>query len=188
MRKLTIKVTAETPICHSNVDANFDYSNERYKERKRLMAKGKNTTEADHERIADLNWALNLYQKKGKPLAMGRWVRKALIVAARTEKKGKKMIEAVFNVDDAELKLPKEKSLKELMKDSKYRWTRPVPRGVVVTNPIFPDSWFKTSIEFDETIIDEADVVRFLKRIRVGASITAGYGRVSVEVLKSEAV
>jgi hypothetical protein len=182
MKELCIRVKAITPICHSNFAAALDYRNPIGEQLKQVMAKRKPTV-ADHEKIEDLSWQLNLYQRNGKPLALGRWIRAGLISVARFEKKGKHFERAIVCVDDAELVLSEEKTLEELSVDSKYRWTRPVSRGVLATNPIFPDCSFETVIVFDETEVNEKDVIRFLNKMRIGASIRMGYGRVEVEIL-----
>lgn len=187
MRQLTVRVNSITPICHSNVDRAFAYKDPINKEIKRLQQKRK-PTDSDRERLEDLHWRVHLYEKEDKPLALGRWLRKGLIVAARTESLGKRMEKAIYDVQDAELILSEPKSIDGLWKDLNYRWTRPVSRGVLATNPVFSDVYYETTILFDETIIDEEDVIRFLKKVRVGAAITMGYGRVSIEVLKSETI
>jgi len=186
MKKLELKVTFITPLIMSNVENAFNYKSDINKELKILTKKGKHITDADRERIAELSWYNGIYQKDGKIIVPGSYIRGGVREAAKIEKMGKSVSNAIISIDDAELQFSRPKTIKKMSKDANYYWTRPVRRGVLVTNPKFSNCWFITIFIFDERIVDEDAMIRYLKAMRLGLKM--GYGRVEVEVLKSEAL
>lgn len=183
--ELKIKGAFLTPVCMQDAARTTDPLDSDNRHLKTFTSKRKKT-DSDYAQIDKLTWYLLLCLKNGKLIVPARWLRKAIQEAAKIEKNGKQWLRALKEIKDVELQFSEKKTLLQMYNDKKHHYRRPENRGGLITtvSPIFPDSWFETVIDFDESVLDEETVRRYLaSELRLGALVHRGFGKVKIEVL-----
>jgi hypothetical protein len=188
MTKLKLKVKFLTP-CAMQDAARITNPLDPDRQRLKRFTSKRKKTESDYEEIKKASWFLALCLKDEKLVAPSRWLKKAILERAKLEKNGETFTRALVSIGDAELKVPGEKTLEQMYKDknSLFSYERPESRSgglVYAISPIFPDAFFETTIEFNEELMDEETLRRYiLSGLRLGALPHRGYGAVDIQIV-----
>jgi hypothetical protein len=183
MTMQTINVTYKglTPLLQANPQT-VSRNNHFARAMKVINAKKTRRTDSDYAELADLEVEAGVYFDKTVGVYVpSSWVLES--IAARSfavAKIGRERIRgAVFMVAD---KLPltyrgkqKVKDITDIVKNGEFRHSMILPQGQVrveKTKPIFHDWSFSAEIEFDDTVLDTAD----MKRIIDQAARYVGFG------------
>jgi len=123
-------------------------------------------TEADHARIAELEWHGGLWLFDGKPCLPAQCIKRVLVDAAKKRKKGN-VAKAAFMADrPAMLQYDGPKSVAELWADGRFlhrEMARVQGSRTVRTRPCFP-GWSATfSATFISSMMSRTDVIQLFK-------------------------
>jgi len=133
-------------------------------------------TEADMEEISKLSFLGGLYLNKDKQVIIpSHLVEATLVCAARKTKLGKQATGAISIMNDAVLKYDGPTDLEELFADDDHRFTNMVVvqrNRVTRTRPMFKNWEASFELQYDEAILDEAQI----KEILVTAGNQIGFG------------
>jgi hypothetical protein len=123
-------------------------------------------TDADHHRIAELEWFGSLWLHEGRPCLPPAAIKGALVNGAKTVRKGKATKAAFVAEGPAMLEYDGPKTVEELWDDSRFRHREMVRVGdalVARTRPCF-DGWSATLCgSFITTILNREDVVGYFR-------------------------
>jgi hypothetical protein len=148
-------------------------------------------TDADHDRIAELEWRGGLWLADGRPCLPAHCLKAVLVQGARRRKKGI-IAKAAFLADGpAPLDYDGPTALAELWADLRFRH-REIVRVrealTVRTRPCFPDWSARVSATYLPSMINRAELVEFF---RLAGPHGLGdhrpeYGRFRVEEIEAE--
>ena len=182
IKTLSFKIQGVCPILFHNGQT-ADPLNEWTKQIKTISGKRKKT-DADHEKMAELEWMAALYVSGGKVSVASNMLHGMLIEGAKKEKKGPLAKSGIwFTEDFFPLIYEGPTDIKELWQDPNFRLTAGVrvqTSRIMRTRPKF-DKWnLEFSCDTDDAQINEADVRGILET--AGRSVGLGdwrprYGR-----------
>jgi len=161
-------------------------------------------TEADYERMAELEWKGSLYLYQGKPCIPGYVIEGVLIGkqgAARRDKMKEQGRAGIYVFDDFPLEYDGPKDPDELWKLPEFRFvSRVIVHGstVVRTRPIFPEWAATVEVGYDSDVVDKDRVIHWMKiagdigimdfRPKYGRFVTEFLGEVPEEEAEAVAV
>jgi hypothetical protein len=181
MQSISVTIKGIQPLLHANPQA-VARQNRFNRAMAIINAKKTRRTDSDYADLADLEVESRLYfDEKIGVYVPGNWMMAA--IAGRSfsvAKLGKERVRgAVFITQD---KLPlkyrwmnKVKTIEDVVKNPQFRHSMILPQGqsrLEKNMPIFHDWSFTADIEFDDTVLDRAD----LKRILENAARYVGFG------------
>jgi hypothetical protein len=169
MKELRIKFTGVTPLLmHNSQLANP--LNAWAKEIKKVSGKRKKT-DADHEEMSRLEWFGGLYlDEKSRLIVPSEMVEAAMKVAAKREKKGKAVDRGLVCRSTSPLDIGKTyKDVDELRPTHILIAAVNIKQNKIMrTRPKF-DTWsFIASIQYDEYVLEETDIITFAKNATFG--------------------
>jgi len=151
----------------------------------------RNKTDADYEKMAELEWKGSLYLYQGKPCIPGYVIEGVLIGkngAARRDKMKKEGAAGIIVEDDFPLEYDGPKDPDKLWELPEFRFVSLVRVGtnrIVRTRPIFP-TWAATvEVGYDPEVVDEDRVIHWMNKagdIGIG-DFRPKYGRFVTEFL-----
>lgn len=165
MRQIKVKIKGLSPLLmHSDKFANpLDPATKAHKE---LTGKRKKTDD-DHEAIAKSEWMGGLYTDDNGPAMPTQNLKGSLVQAAKLQKLGANFKRALMILEDmAPLKYSGPRDPEAMWKDKRFVDARSV---VVTTSrlmryrPKFKEWSFEATIVYDETMINDDDVVLVLR-------------------------
>lgn len=130
------------------------------------IARKRARTEADHERIAFLEWRGGLWTDSGRPCIPAEAIEAALVAAARTRKLGKRAQAALMCPANALLVYDGPKDLDSLWGDKRFRLRAPVQvsqRRFMRTRPRFPEWSAEIVVEYLPTVLNEEAVCEMVR-------------------------
>ncbi len=189
MKKLNFTIVGTAPLLMHNgrlADRDDPYS------RKMSEITGKRKkTDADYEELDRLSFLGALYLDENEEPCIPSYVFEACIIgkggAARKERMGKESAAAFWVLEDAPLKYDGPRKPQELQKDKRFiseALVRVSQNKVKRIRPIFKQWSADITVEFDDNLLDEADVRRWIEVAgqQVGiADWRPRYGRFKVE-------
>jgi len=123
-------------------------------------------TEADHARIAELEWHGGLWLSEGRPCLPPHCIKAVLVDGARKRKKGE-IAKAAFVADGPSIiEYDGPKTITELWADERFRHREMVRvRDALTarTRPCFPQWSARVTATFLPSMINRAEVVEFFK-------------------------
>jgi hypothetical protein len=123
-------------------------------------------TEADHARIAELEWHGGLWLSEGRPCLPPHCIKAVLVEGAKKRRKGE-IAKAAFAADGPSIiEHDGPKTIPELWADDRFRHRQMVGvRGSLTarTRPCFPQWSARVSATFLPSMINRAEVVEFFK-------------------------
>ena len=167
VKKLHFTITGDAPLLmHNGRLADRD---DPYTRKMKEITSKRNKTDADYEELARLGFLGALYLSDDKPCVPGLIFEAALISrggAARKEKMGKEAAAALWVVDDSPLIYDGPTDPEELWKDKRFVLQNLVKVGqskVMRTRPIFKEWSAEITVEFNENLIDEESIRRWIE-------------------------
>ena len=184
-KSLKIRIIGVSPLLFHNGQL-ADPLNSHAKAIAQLASKRKKT-EADHKKMADLEFIGSLYLSAGVPCIPAEMMEAALVRAATQEKRSAKAKAGLVIRQDLLLQYGGSKDISVLCSDPKFRLRCGVRIGtsrVMRTRPKFSDWAADFTVEFVPTLLNEEDVRSFLST--AGAQIGIGawrprFGRFSIQ-------
>lgn len=150
------------------------------------MSGKRKKTDADFAEMSRIEWHGALYlNEKGEIFVTPEMVEAGLKEAAKKERKGKAVDKALVCTQTSALDIGVKKSLEELWTDPNYKLIIGVKiKGsrVMRTRPRF-DKWsFVASIQYDEFVLEERDILSFAKGATFG-DWRPKFGQVKAEII-----
>ena len=157
------------------------------------VASKRRKTEADHLRLAELEFLGSLYLSGGVPCIPAEMIEAALVKAAGQERRGAKAKAGLVVKDNLRLEYEGPKDPHALWKDEAFRLRSPARIGVVRvmrTRPMFQAWAAELAVDFLPTLLNPSDVRGFLAT--AGEQIGIGdwrprFGRFAVTDLSAPA-
>lgn len=189
MFQMKIRLVGTSPlVLHNNRLAN---PLDEIKKKIATYTSKRKKTDADHHKIAELEFVGGLYFNKQGPYVPSMNLRKMLIEGGRKDKLGKQFESGVYVLEDAAIEYDGPRDVEGMWKDGRFAWTTAVgnQRSTVFrTRPRFEEWAINFLIECDEDFLSVDDVTRALKRAERGVGIcdarAIGCGRFSAELLE----
>lgn len=156
-----------------------------------VVAAKRAKTEADHLRLAELEFLGGLYLSGGVPCIPGEMIEAALVRAAAQARRAPKARAGLLVRDDPRLEYEGPQDPHALWADARFRLRAPVRVGmsrVMRTRPMFATWAAEVAVEFLPGLLNAADVRGFL--VAAGEQVGIGdwrprFGRFWVEDLPS---
>ena len=153
------------------------------------VAAKRRKTEADHVRMAELEFLGGLYLSNGAPCIPAEMIQAALVKAAAQERRGPKAKAGLVVRQDLRLDYDGPTDPHALWQDTSFRLRSPVRIGmskIMRTRPMFREWSSELSVDFLPSLLNPQDVVSFL--VTAGEQIGIGdwrprFGRFWVEEL-----
>ena len=153
------------------------------------VAAKRRKTEADHVRLAELEFLGGLYLSNGVPCIPAEMIQAALVKAAAQERRGPKARAGLVVRQDLRLDYDGPNDPHALWQDASFRLRSPVKIGmskVMRTRPMFRDWSSELVVDFLPSLLNPQDVVSFL--VTAGEQVGIGdwrprFGRFWVEEL-----
>jgi hypothetical protein len=168
VKKLRFKITGAAPLlmhCGRLAD-----SSDPYVEKMKEITSKRKKTDADHEELARLEFLGGLYLGENNEPVIPSHVMEAAIIgrggSARMERMGKESAAALWVIDDAPLVYDGPKDPNALFEDKRFvsQAMVAVQRNKVKrTRPIFKKWEAEIAVEFNENLIDEESVRRWVE-------------------------
>lgn len=150
-------------------------------------------TEADFEELARLEFQGSLYwSKEYGPCLPGLVLEAAIINGAKKSKDGMKAKAGMFIEENPKLEYDGPRTREELWKDENFRFVAPVVVNrarIMRTRPIFNNWSVKFNVSYDDSQVDESQVLKWLEDAgqQVGlCDWRPRYGRFEVEKLNGK--
>ncbi len=194
--QFTVRLIGRTPlVLHNNQCVNP--RNPLKKQIAAITSKGKRKTDADHERLEQLEFVASLYiNDQIGPYLPAQNLRKMLIEGARKEKNGKQFESGCFVNDDSPIIYEGPRSIDEMIQlGDRFMWTTPV--GNQAATIMRTRARFKTwSCEFtvylEDSLVTKDMLLGALKHAEISVGIgdarSVGCGRFKSEVLEPASV
>lgn len=163
-RELQLKIVGVSPLLSHNGDLANPF-NPVVRELKKYTGKRKKTDE-DLMKIAELEWRGSLYLTGGKPCIPGECLEGTIRNAAKKSKEGKTATLAIDCPDPAILEYEGPQDLDKLWADENFRFfvrVKVKQNTVYRMRPIFKKWAAKIKVCFDDDIVNEEDVRRFVE-------------------------
>lgn len=159
------------------------------------VTKGRNKTDREHERVAELEFHGSLYLSEKVPhvpVLPADNLQKVLIEGARKAKLGKAFEAGTYVLADAPILYDGPKAIDKLYADERFRYRKGVvvqKRRVMRTRPIFRIWAVEMAVEFDPEQVNKTDVIEALTvaggRVGIG-DWRPRYGRFEAKVIKAK--
>ncbi len=168
MKKLHFTINGDAPLVMHNgrLADRTDLFTRKMKE----ITSKRNKSDADHEELARLEFLGGLYVNEEDNPCIPGIVFEAMLIgrggAARKEKMGKEAAAALWVVDDSPLLYDGPPEPDELWKDKRFVFQSLVKVGqskIMRTRPIFKEWGAEITVEFNENLLDEADIRRWVE-------------------------
>jgi len=164
-RKLELKWSGVAPlIMHSGQLS--DPLSKWSKEMKKVSSK-RSKTDADHEQMAKIEFFGSLYMGADGPVIPAENIEAVLIEGAKKVRRGVDAKAGLYVLEHAKLEYDGPKEAEALWSDESFRSRVPVrvqKARIMRTRPIFK-SWSLTiHVEYEDSLLNQADVVEFSKK------------------------
>jgi hypothetical protein len=167
-----------------------DPLNEFSKAMKEISSKRKKV-DADHEKLAELEWRAALYvDDQKRPVIPARVLEAAFVAGAKKSKLGKSASAAVYVDSDAVLEYDGPKDVDAMWEDKRFRLVVPVRvqmARIVRTRPKI-DKWSaEVSVSYMTDVLNKSQVETMVRDAGIHVGIgdwRPKYGRFTVEVLE----
>jgi hypothetical protein len=167
VNKLTFKIVGIAPLLMHN--GRLADKSDPYARAMSEISSKRKKVDADYEAMARLEFLGGLYLVDGKP-CIPSYVFEATIIgkggAARKERMGKEAAAALWVLEDALLEYDGPTEADELWEDKRFvsqSLVRVQQSRVTRTRPIFKDWAAEITLEFDEKLLDEESVRRWVE-------------------------
>ena len=157
------RITGASPlIMHNGQTA--DPLNPFAKEMREISSK-RLKTEADHERLSQLEFRAGLYVENGRPVIPGEVIEAALVQAARKSKRGQQAKAGLFCEGNFLLEYHGPQDADGLWDDPSYRLVvgvRVAQARIMRTRPRFDDWAAEVEVRYQPDLLNAAEIDRFM--------------------------
>lgn len=164
-KKLEMKWTGVVPlIMHSGQLS--DPLSKWAKEMKRVSSK-RSKTDADHEQMAKIEFFGSLYMGSDGPVVPAENVEAVLIEGAKKVRRGVDAKAGLYVLEHATLEYEGPKDAEQLWSNESFRSrvaVRVQKARIMRTRPIFREWSLAVHIEYEDTLLNHADVLEFAKK------------------------
>jgi len=168
VKKLHFTIVGEAPLLmHNGRLADRD---DPYSRKMSEISSKRSKTDADYEELARMEFLGGLYLDENEQPCIPGYVFEACIIgkggAARKERMGKEAAAAVWVLDDAPLEYDGPRDPQELWQDKRFisqSLVRVQRNTVKRTRPRFKEWQANVTVEFNENLVDETDVRRWIE-------------------------
>jgi hypothetical protein len=163
-QELTFKIRGVVPLLLHN--GRLADPLDTFSRRLKAVTSKRNKTEDDYRLMAEIEWYGGLYTKDDKVVIPGHVVEAMLIDAAKKTRQGRDAKAGLMCVDDFPLRYDGPQDIDELWAGGRHSLTCGVRvRGsrVMRTRPQFDDWELYFTVLYEPSVLDENDVLRFVK-------------------------
>lgn len=164
-RKLEMKWSGVAPlIMHSGQLS--DPLSKWSKEMKRVSSK-RSKTDADHEQMAKIEFFGSLYMGADGPVIPAENIEAVLIEGAKKVRRGVDAKAGLYVLEHAKLEYDGPRDPEQIWSDEQFRSRVPVriqKNRIMRTRPIFKSWSLLVRVEFEDSLLNQADVLEFSKK------------------------
>ena len=184
-KTMKLRVSGVAPLIH-HCGRLADPTSKVAKAIKEIAGKGKDKTDADYERMAELEFQGSLYMGDDGPIIPAHVLEGAAINGAKKTKSGPKAKAGMYVMDHASLQYEGPRTREGLWADESFRIVAGVRIGgkrIIRTRPIFHNWSAEFNVAFDDQQVNEKDILQWF--CTAGIQVGLGdwrpkYGRFTV--------